>query len=67
MMRMVLLSAVLTGVFCAGFALVIDIVTDMLDRGNIAMVSFASGFLGSLFAQTALSRWRRKRTEEPGP
>ena len=33
---------------------------DMLGRGEIALFSFASGFLGSLFAQTVLARWREK-------
>lgn len=60
MIRSLLTSAALTGAFCAGFALVIDTATDMLGQGQIALFSFASGFLGSLFAQTVLIRWRRK-------
>ncbi len=51
MLRPVLLTALLTGVFCAGFAVVIDWVTDMLERNPVAAISFVSGFLGSLFAQ----------------
>ena len=60
MMLKVLMSAGLTGVFCSGFAILINVATDMLGRGEIALFSFASGFLGSLFAQTVLSRWREK-------
>ncbi len=60
MIRPILLSAVLTGVFCGAFALAIDVVTDMLDRTNVLLVSFASGFLGSLFAQTVMGKWRQK-------
>ena len=58
MIRVVLVSAVLTGVFCAGFAVFIDWATDMLQRNQVIVVSFISGFLGSLFAQTVLGRWR---------
>ncbi|SMX24477.1 hypothetical protein [Boseongicola aestuarii] len=60
MVRPILLSAVLTGLFCSGFAVIIDLATDMLERQKLILVSFASGFLGSLFAQTVLSRWRKK-------
>ena len=60
MVRAVLTSAVLTGAFCSGFAVVIDIATDMLMRNQLLMVSFASGFLGSLFAQTVMGRWKKK-------
>jgi hypothetical protein len=60
MVRPILLSAVLTGLFCSGFAVIIDLATDMLERQQLIFVSFASGFLGSLFAQTVLSRWRKK-------
>lgn len=60
MIRPILISAVLTGVFCSGFAVIIDLATDMLERQQLILVSFASGFLGSLFAQTVLSRWKKK-------
>ena len=60
MIRPVLLSAVLTGVFCAAFAVFIDWATDMLEQNQVIAVSFVSGFLGSIFAQTVLSRWREK-------
>jgi hypothetical protein len=51
-----LAQAALTGVFCIGFALVVDVVTDALPLLPVLMLSFASGFLGSLFAQTVLRR-----------
>ena len=61
MLRTILFIAVLTGVFCSGFAIAIDVFTDMLDRTNIIIAAFASGFLGSLFAQTGLARWKERR------
>lgn len=61
MMRPVLLTALLTGLFCAGFASFIDWATDMLEAGQIIAISFVSGFLGSLFAQTVLRPWRQGR------
>ena len=61
MIRTILSSAILTGIFCAGFATVIDLATDMLERNQVIAVSFSSGFLGSIFAQTVLSRWRGGR------
>ena len=48
------ISALLTGAFCGAFALGVDYLTDMLDRTNILVVSFISGFLGSLFASFVL-------------
>lgn len=58
MMRALLLPASLTGVFCAGFALVIDYATDMLGQGQIVIFSFISGFLGSLVARAVLGTGR---------
>lgn len=60
MIRTVLSTALLTGVFCAGFAVFIDWATDMLMQNQVIAISFMSGTLGSLFAQTVLGRWRRK-------
>ncbi len=59
-MRTLVLSACLTGLFCAGFATVVDLLADMLDRTSVMIVSFISGFLGSIFAQTVLRTWRNK-------
>lgn len=58
MRRPALISAVLTGVFCAFFALGIDWLTDMLEQGHVLALSFVSGFLGSLFASVVLMRGR---------
>ena len=58
MTRVILLSAVLTGAFCAVFAVGIDWLTDMLARRQVIGLSFASGFLGSLFASLVLRRGR---------
>ncbi|NNE81016.1 MAG: hypothetical protein HKN18_12175 [Silicimonas sp.] len=60
MIRQIVLTAALTGVFCSGFAVFIDWATDMLMQNQIILISFASGFFGSLFAQTVLGRWREK-------
>ena len=60
MLRRILTIAMLTGAFCSGFAIAIDMLTDMLDRTNIIVASFFSGFFGSLFAQTILGRWKEK-------
>ena len=58
MIRSILLTASLTGVFCAGFAVFVDWATDMLAQGQVIGISFVSGFFGSLFAQTVLGRWK---------
>ena len=58
MLKVVLTSAVLTGVSCAGFATVIDLATDMLERQQVVVISFFSGFFGSIFAQVVLRKWR---------
>lgn len=58
MIRKILSGAFLTGVFCAVFAVGVDYVTDMLARGQVIGLSFTSGFLGSVFAQTLQRRWR---------
>ena len=55
MVRMVV-QATLTGAFCIVFALAVDAATEALSLLAIAALSFASGFLGSLFAQSALRR-----------
>jgi len=60
MLRSLITSACLTGLFCSGFAVVIDLATNMLGTQQLIMVSFASGFLGSIFAQTVLMRFRNK-------
>jgi len=61
MFRSILTAAILTGIFCSAFAVAIDVFTDMLDRTNVILASFASGFFGSLIAQTVLGRWKENR------
>ncbi len=61
MARSILMTAALTGTFCAGFAVFIDWATDMLAQNQVILISFVSGSLGSLFAQTVLGRWRGER------
>jgi hypothetical protein len=58
MLRPILLSALLTGIFCAFFAVGVDWLTDMLRRGQVVAISFVSGFLGSLFASLVMVRGR---------
>ena len=57
MIRPVLITATLTGVFCSGFALVVDWATDMLAQNQVVMLAFTSGFLGSLVAQLFMRRF----------
>jgi len=52
MIRTVIFTATLTGVFCSAFAVFIDWATDMLAQNQVIALSFCSGFLGSLIAQT---------------
>lgn len=47
----VLVTSLMTGLFCAAFALVVELLTDMLEVRQIAALSFTSGFTGSLVAQ----------------
>ncbi|MEL7344959.1 MAG: hypothetical protein AAFN59_08865 [Pseudomonadota bacterium] len=61
MTRSILIAAALTGLFCAAFAMGIDWLTDMLQRGQVFGISFLSGFLGSLFASFVLGRRRHQR------
>ena len=53
-MRHLLATAILTGVFCAVFALVVRAVAGMFGAAEVAGISFASGFTGSLVAQTIM-------------
>ena len=56
MVRAAILPAALTGAFCAVFAVAVDLLTNMLEQGQLILVSFTSGFLGSLFARFVLGR-----------
>ena len=55
-MRMIVLSALATGVFCAGFAAVVDAVTDALSMWQVIGLALVSGFCGSLFASFVLGK-----------
>ena len=60
MLRPMLASAALTGLFCAIFAAGVDTVTGALSLWQVMGAGAISGFFGSLFAQTVLkSRMRR--------
>ena len=61
MARSIVLTALLTGAFCAVFAVLVEVVTDLFGVWQLMLVSFLSGSLGSLFAQTVLGRWREGR------
>ncbi|SIS92329.1 hypothetical protein SAMN05421759_106159 [Roseivivax lentus] len=50
-MKLALLPAVLTGVFCVFFSIVVSALASALDMIVFLGVSFVSGFLGNLFAQ----------------
>lgn len=58
MMRPVIFTAFVTGLFCLGFAAVVDALTDALPMMVALGLAFCSGFLGSLFAQLILKRHR---------
>ena len=59
MLRPMLASAALTGLFCAVFAAGVDMVTDALTLGQVMIAGAISGFLGSLFGQTVLGRLKK--------
>lgn len=54
MMRIVWTSALVTGLFCAGFAAIVDQITDQLSVGQVIGLAALSGTLGSVFAQLVL-------------
>lgn len=56
MVRMILATAVVTGVFCAIFAIVVDAVTDALPMLAAIGLAFVSGFLGSLVGQALMRK-----------
>jgi len=66
MIRPVALTAVLTGAFCAAFALAVEVVTDVFGLWRLVLVSFLSGALGSLFAQTVVRTWRKADEHSSG-
>ncbi len=55
-MQQVILTSVLTGLFCAGFAGVIDAITDALTMWQVIGLGAVSGLCGSLVSQLVLGR-----------
>ncbi|WP_186826982.1 hypothetical protein [Shimia ponticola] len=53
-----LFAAILTGVFCASLAFVVDMITDALAAWQVVSIAAVSGFLGSLFGNTVLGLWK---------
>ncbi|UWQ16535.1 hypothetical protein [Jannaschia sp. M317] len=56
MTRAMLWTAIITGLFCVGFSIVIALVTRVIGTLPVEGISFVSGFLGSLIAQTIVAR-----------
>ncbi|MEM6479307.1 MAG: hypothetical protein AAF841_13565 [Pseudomonadota bacterium] len=50
------IAAAATAVFCAVFALIVDFITDALAVWQIMGLAALSGFLGSLFGNSLVSR-----------
>ena len=59
MLRPMLASAALTGLFCAIFAAGVDLVTEALSLFHVMMAGAVSGFLGSLFGQSMMKRLKK--------
>jgi hypothetical protein len=55
-MKPILLTASVAGVFCAGFALVVNTVTEALNVAQVLALAGISGFLGSLVGQILCRR-----------
>lgn len=60
MLRMFLLPAILTGLFCAFFAVGVDYVLPPLMGLNVAIIAAISGFCGSIFARAVLGHGMKK-------
>ncbi|MDU8911026.1 hypothetical protein [Aestuariicoccus sp. MJ-SS9] len=56
MLKLALVPALLTGVFCAAFAVGVDFVVGMKGLTTVIVISFVSGFLGNCFAQIVTGR-----------
>jgi uncharacterized YccA/Bax inhibitor family protein len=53
----ILLSALLTGLFCAGVSFVVSLIAGNFGMVHLLVISLALVTLGSLFAQTMLQRF----------
>ncbi len=58
MVRSFLIPALLTGAFCAGFALAIDTIVSMVSTWAVAGLAATSGFFGSIFSRAVLGKRR---------
>ncbi len=54
--RIFIIPAALTGLFCACFALAIDAALSMVSQVQVAVLAATSGFLGSIFSRLVLGR-----------
>ncbi|MEL7299851.1 MAG: hypothetical protein AAFM92_05645 [Pseudomonadota bacterium] len=54
-----LFAATATAIFCAGFAFVVDAITDALAAWQLVTLAALSGFLGSLFGNSLLGMRRK--------
>lgn len=52
--RKAVIAATLTGLFCMGFSVLVGWLTTALSMGALVVLSFVSGFCGSLFARVVL-------------
>ena len=59
MTKLVFMTAICTGVFCAGFAVFVNFVTDALGMLSLIAVSFLSGFFGSTIGQLIVRPWQQ--------
>lgn len=55
-MKSALAAAPTTGLFCAGFTYVVEMVTELITLYQALIAAMISGFLGSLFAHFVLGR-----------
>ncbi|MEM9437834.1 MAG: hypothetical protein AAGA15_12405 [Pseudomonadota bacterium] len=54
-----LFAALATGLFCACFAFIVDVITDALAMWQVVGLAATSGFLGSLFGNAVISGRRK--------
>ncbi len=57
MLKTLLTTSILTGIFCAGFSVMVSQVAVQLSMTAVVVISFISGFLGSTIAQL-FQKWR---------
>ncbi|MDJ0993837.1 MAG: hypothetical protein QNI90_09705 [Dinoroseobacter sp.] len=57
-MKTILTAACIAGLFCAAFAVVVDVVSNHLTMLQTIAIAALSGFLGALVGQLTVSRKR---------